>query len=694
MVKASKVFNTITHQLGNFCGLRLRYSSFLSSIAVMVALLPVSVQAQTYTVSVTAESDRATEFRSFPRAGDNAEDHAIIFKITVTGPALRGNLVLPYTLGGDIEFGNSTSNSPDNHRDVFVFPNTALLASRLPPKYSGRQKLPTTQQVGGGGAEVTQTGTVTITRADHDGTQATSDYYLTFLAQSLSYRLNEADERLTLTLGTPSPAAGGDTVSVTTAFAEGTITDASEDSCQVHWTISSLGIIRAPRFRTYANEGTTVGEAQLINSSGGCRSEDNVYIAVEVDYPPVSEAVRPQNHHGGEPANDDDNPDFRLNLPFGRDLSDEVKDRFGTPGDAVREELERLQILTIPAGATSAALPLAILDDGIAEGEEIVRVTARGRGNALETVLKGPRAGAIRFSDSLLEDVRNRANLGSFVFIRPSTAATRYTLSGGSTSVTEGNVPMDYTVTINRDLDANATVTWSVSGAGSSPARSADFTCDRLPSGSVVFPANAAGSTLTFTLPEVVVDAVAGEGMERFQVSLSGGDAGGIRALFVDAPHETTITNVSSLPRPDINRDLTVDGQDTLIMYYAYTLRRELGNGQASNGSVALRQRLLGGLGSMESDVGYRTLICNAVSWRQIARPVGGDITGDAVIDGNDALVMYYAYEFSEVVGTGAPGAGYLQLRTLLLNGLAAPMSPADADYRALIRQANRIKNP
>ena len=708
----------------------LKFSLIISTLLSWPAVLNAQT---THTVSVQLESSASVqEGNEFEAA---AAQH-IYFEITVTGPALSGNLELPYTLSGDIEFfrRNNLEETLDAHRDVFV--PSANVPARIDNNgfYATRERLTAGGRTFSG--EVLPNGTVTITPAQH-GAGSSSTHYLIMMASdnfgttNFSTGLNEANETLTLTLGTPTARGAGDTVSLGTSSSASVIIE-DDDTCYLSWTMTSFGL--NARNKVLVSEGATsaggitLTKADRLRLSGGfhtggpgtCISEGRVSISLEV-YSDSADVQRPrrltminqesQNHNPSEPANSLANPDFRLTLPLGRDVPDILNDfvyihpRTGAETDQSSQFNDK-PIITIPAGQSSASIAIDIVEDGLGEGEEFLILQARVPGPVSVPVLVGsggsgrpalgPGAGRVEFSTAYKEDLNDpcRCIGGGYIFIRQSSPGVRYTVSG-PTSVAEGNVPTAYTVTINR-LGATAqTVTWSVSGAGSSPAKSADFTCDRLPSGSVVFPANAAASsTLTFTLPEVVVDAVAGEGMERFQVSLSGGDAGGIRAIF-GAPYETAITDEPMLPLPDINRDGTVNGRDTLIMYYAYTLGRELGDGQLSSGDSGLRSRLLGGLVassiSNPTDANYRDLMCNAISWRQIARPVGGDITG-GVIDGNDALVMYYAYEFSDVVGTGAPGTGYLQLRTLLLNGLVAPLSPADADYRALIRQANRLK--
>ena len=67
---------------------------------------------------------------------------------------------------------------------------------------------------------------------------------------------------------------------------------------------------------------------------------------------------------------------------------------------------------------------------------------------------------------------------------------------------------------------------------------------------------------------------------------------------------------------------------------------------------------------------------------------VNPDVNGDGILNGDDALVMYHAYESSDQVGDGETG-GTATSRQTLLSGLAGKPSPSDDDLKDMIRKAN-----
>ena len=68
----------------------------------------------------------------------------------------------------------------------------------------------------------------------------------------------------------------------------------------------------------------------------------------------------------------------------------------------------------------------------------------------------------------------------------------------------------------------------------------------------------------------------------------------------------------------------------------------------------------------------------------------GGDVNNDKKVNAEDALVMYYAYRFEDLLEQNKI------LRRLLLNHLVNPeiTAPGDGDYRQLLRQAKRLRTP
>ena len=73
------------------------------------------------------------------------------------------------------------------------------------------------------------------------------------------------------------------------------------------------------------------------------------------------------------------------------------------------------------------------------------------------------------------------------------------------------------------------------------------------------------------------------------------------------------------------------------------------------------------------------------------APPVAADGNGDGVVDGDDALVMYYAYQFESLLGRGGTG-GFAELRRRLLAGLANAADPTDEDLRRMLRNAHALR--
>ena len=341
---------------------------------------------------------------------------------------------------------------------------------------------------------------------------------------------------------------------------------------------------------------------------------------------------------------------------------------------------------------TFGAFSLFFLNDDLFEAVESFQITVSARDTQVTRDTSGTCTGFIthRF-------LRDTFNDGILVHTIEASGSGRALSLSGPTTVAEGQAPTPYTVTITAQTTASfpaQTITWTVSGTSDNPTESADFSCGRFPSGTVVFPENANASTnniQTFTLPEVVMDALR-ENEERFQVTISPGNAAN-RVLSPYPRVETRITNVATLPKPDLNSDGEVDEDDALAMFFAYLLPT-IGNGQAGSGDQNLRRQVLRDLATTDSDESRRDLLCKAISWQQIGRPVGGDLNSDGNIDGTDALVMYFAYTYENLVGNGDVDSGHQRLRELLLKGLLDRSPMTDSDYRALLRQANRLKGP
>ena len=141
----------------------------------------------------------------------------------------------------------------------------------------------------------------------------------------------------------------------------------------------------------------------------------------------------------------------------------------------------------------------------------------------------------------------------------------------------------------------------------------------------------------------------------------------------------------------DVNANAVVDADDALVMYYAFGFPDLLGD--SSGGGVArFRRALLGdALPGSPSDADLRELLRRANQWRDMGMSFGGDLNGDAAIDEQDALVMYYAYQFEDRLGNGETG-GDPGLRQRLLGGLAGFSDADDATLRRMLRRANSIR--
>ena len=141
----------------------------------------------------------------------------------------------------------------------------------------------------------------------------------------------------------------------------------------------------------------------------------------------------------------------------------------------------------------------------------------------------------------------------------------------------------------------------------------------------------------------------------------------------------------------DVNANAVVEADDALVMYYAFGFPDLLGD-SSGGGVVRFRRALLGdALPGSPSDADLRELLRRANQWRDMGMSFGGDLNGDAAIDEQDALVMYYAYQFEDRLGNGETG-GDPGLRQRLLGGLAGFSDADDATLRRMLRRANSIR--
>ena len=159
-----------------------------------------------------------------------------------------------------------------------------------------------------------------------------------------------------------------------------------------------------------------------------------------------------------------------------------------------------------------------------------------------------------------------------------------------------------------------------------------------------------------------------------------------------DGPPSREVTATPSSSNPDVNGDGALDGNDALVMYNAYASEALLGDGE-TGGTAASRQTLLAGYSGKTNptDDELKEMIRKALAWRDAGAGAGGDINEDGVIDESDALVMYYAYTTSNLVGDGNTG-GTERFRQLLLEAFANKANPTDEDLKAMLRRANRLR--
>ena len=197
---------------------------------------------------------------------------------------------------------------------------------------------------------------------------------------------------------------------------------------------------------------------------------------------------------------------------------------------------------------------------------------------------------------------------------------------------------------------------------------------------------------------------------EERQVALLGGETTGYTIIDLTLGTEYTIRviatkehaddgapseEVTATPAradPDVNGDGTLDGDDAQVMYQAYASAGRVGDGE-SGGTAALRRTLLSGLAGTDdpTDDDLKAMLRKANVWRSVGLSFGGDINEDGAIDGDDAFVMYYAYEFADLVGDGETG-GTARHRQFLLSPRAGKDDPSDADLKKMLRRANQLK--
>ena len=130
----------------------------------------------------------------------------------------------------------------------------------------------------------------------------------------------------------------------------------------------------------------------------------------------------------------------------------------------------------------------------------------------------------------------------------------------------------------------------------------------------------------------------------------------------------------------DVNEDGTVDRNDALVLFYVYDFGPDLKD-SASLRDAALRPRK-GALA--ENDASYLQMITNAESWATAA-PTGSDLNASGSVDRDDALVMFYVYDFGPDLKDSA------SLRDAALRPRKGALAENDASYLQMITAAERL---
>ena len=131
---------------------------------------------------------------------------------------------------------------------------------------------------------------------------------------------------------------------------------------------------------------------------------------------------------------------------------------------------------------------------------------------------------------------------------------------------------------------------------------------------------------------------------------------------------------------PDVNEDGEIDRDDALVLFYVYDFGPDLKD-SAILRDAALRPRK-GALA--ENDASYLRMITNAESWATAA-PTGSDLNASGSVDRDDALVMFYVYDFGPDLKDSAI------LREAALRPRKGALEENDASYLQMITNAERL---
>ena len=210
-------------------------------------------------------------------------------------------------------------------------------------------------------------------------------------------------------------------------------------------------------------------------------------------------------------------------------------------------------------------------------------------------------------------------------------------------------------------------------------------------------------STLTFTAGDwssaqtvtvAGVDDTETDGDQGYTVTLAVDPAATADATYDGlGTVSVSVVNRDDEVTADVNGDGSINANDGLLMYYAYTFeavfKLENDLGRRVRGFL----RTLRGAGSPAADdAGYKAMLDNAWGWRS-ADSAAGDVNGDGSISANDGLLMYYAYTFEAVFklenDLGRRVRGFLRT----LRGAGSPAAD-DAGYKAMLNAAWGLRGP
>ena len=257
---------------------------------------------------------------------------------------------------------------------------------------------------------------------------------------------------------------------------------------------------------------------------------------------------------------------------------------------------------------------LVINNDGVSEPDETLTLTISNIQNLL-----GATQGFVLGTDSVTITVRGTDSAPAF-----GTVSTQTFYKGVYTKfqlpVSGGNGPLSCTAT---NLPAGLTL--DTDGSGSCPGPETCAICGRL------------SSTQTVTLTARDADS-----------NTASNDQATLSFTINTARHPADITDSNGL-----------DETDALLLF------------QHSSGVQLTDNHQAQRVDTWQRDTG---------------QALGGDINEDRSIDGQDALIMYYAYQFGDVLDN------HPDLRRLFLNGVRGRRPPTDATYRELLRRANRLR--